>query len=282
MTTSTTSSTPAPAIPVPGDRLGQPTPLQILGRATRSELIKLGTVRSTGWLLLLAALSIVVIGVFNAIGIVVQLRQAADGQPPTLDPAGAALSGVGAAMLAVAALGILSVSADYSSGMIKTTIAAVPRRAYLVLGRTGALISFVLPVAVGSTVLTFVANKIILSSAGVSISFAGPGVARAVVGAGLYLTVLAVFTAGLGWLLRSTAGALVTWLALWLVPTLLIMLLPPSIAERVGPWLPANAGTAIYQLGGSEAAAWVSLAGFAAYAVLLMVLATLLLRHRDA
>ena len=107
MTTSTTSNTPAPAIPVPGDRFGQPTPLQILGRATRSELIKLGTVRSTGWLLLLAALSIVVIGIFNAIGIVVQLRQAADGQPPTLDPAGAALRGVGAAMLAVAALGIL-------------------------------------------------------------------------------------------------------------------------------------------------------------------------------
>jgi hypothetical protein len=91
-----------------------------------------------------------------------------------------------------------------------------------------------------------------------------------------------VFTAGLGWLLRSTAGALVTWLALWLVPTLLIMLLPPSIAERVGPWLPAKAGTAIYQLGVTDAAAWVSLAGLAAYAMLLMVLATLLLRHRDA
>lgn len=92
--------------------------------------------RSTGWLLLLAALSIVGIGVFNAIGIVVQLRQQPDSQPPTHDPAGAALSGVGAALVVVAALGILSVSADYSSGMIKTTIAAVPRRSYLVLART--------------------------------------------------------------------------------------------------------------------------------------------------
>jgi len=282
MTTSTTSSTPAPAIPVQGDRVGQPTPLHILGRATRSELIKLGTVRSTGWVLLLAALSIVGIGVINAVGILVQLRQQPGSQPPTLDPAGAALSGIGAALVAVAALGILSVTADYSSGMIRTTIAAVPRRAYLVLARTGALISYVLPVAVGSTVLTFLANKIILSAAGVTISIADPGVARAVVGAGLYLTVLAVFAAGLGWLLRSTAGALVTWLALWLVPTLLIMLFPQSIAERVGPWLPANAGTAIYQLGVSEAAAWASLAGFAGYGVVLMVLAALLLRHRDA
>lgn len=139
-----------------------------------------------------------------------------------------------------------------------------------------------LPVAVGSAALTLLANKIILSAAGVSISFTEPGVARAVVGAGLYLTLLAVFTAGLGWLLRSTAGALVSWLGLWLVPTLLIMLFPPSIAERVGPWLPANAGTAIYQLGVSGAAAWASLAGFAAYGVVLVVLATLLLRHRDA
>jgi len=282
MTTSTTSSTPAPAIPVPGDHVGQPTPLHILGRATRSELIKLGTVRSTGWVLLLAALSIVGIGVINAVGILVQLRQQPDSQPPTLDPAGAALTGVGAALVAVAALGILSVTADYSSGMIKTTIAAVPRRAYLVLARTGALISYVLPVAVGSTVLTFLANKIILSAAGVTISFADPGVARAVVGAGLYLTLLAVFAAGLGWLLRSTAGALVTWLALWLVPTLVIMLFPPSIVERIGPWLPANAGTAVYQLGVPASDAWFSLAGFAAYGVVLMVLAAVLLRHRDA
>ena len=282
MTTSTTSSSPAPAIPVRGDRVGQPTPLHILGRATRSELIKLGTVRSTGWVLLLAALSIVGIGVINAVGILVQLSQQPDSQPPTLDPSGAALSGVGAALVAVAALGILSVTADYSSGMIKTTIAAVPRRAYLVLARTGALISYVLPVAVGSTVLTFLANKIILSAAGVTISFADPGVARAVVGAGLYLTLLAVFAAGLGWLLRSTAGALVTWLALWLVPTLVIMLFPPTIVDRVGPWLPAHAGTAVYQLGVSASDAWFSLAGFAAYGVALMVLAAVLLRHRDA
>ncbi|HSU37605.1 MAG TPA: hypothetical protein VLJ88_18275 [Propionibacteriaceae bacterium] len=281
-TTSTTSSTPAPAIPVRGDHVGQPSALHILGRATRSELIKLGTVRSTGWVLLLAALSIVGIGVFNAVGILVQLRQQPDSQPPTLDPAGAALSGIGAALVAVAALGILSVTADYSSGMIKTTIAAVPRRAYLVLAHTGALISYVLPVTLGSTVLTFLANKIILSAAGVTISFTDPGVARAVVGAGLYLTVLAVFTAGLGWLLRSTAGALVTWLALWLVPTLLIMLFPPTIAARVGPWLPANVGTAIYQVGVPQAAAWFSLAGFVGYGVVLMVLATVLLRHRDA
>ena len=282
MTTSTTSTTPAPAIPVRSAHVGQPSPLHILGRATRSELIKLGTVRSTGWVLLLAALSIVGIGVINAVGILVQLRQQPDSQPPTLDPAGAALTGVGAALVAVAALGILSVTADYSSGMIKTTIAAVPRRAYLVLARTGALISYVLPVAVGSTVLTFLANKIILSAAGVTISFADPGVARAVVGAGLYLTLLAVFAAGLGWLLRSTAGALVTWLALWLVPTLVIMLFPPSIVERIGPWLPANAGTAVYQLGVPASDAWFSLAGFAAYGVVLMVLAAVLLRHRDA
>ena len=284
MTTSTTSTTSAlRPRRSPYAVITRPTtPLRILGRATRSELIKLGTVRSTGWVLLLAALSIIGIGVVNAIGILVQLRQQPDSQPPTLDPAGAALSGVGAALVAVAALGILSVTADYSSGMIKTTIAAVPRRAYLVLARTGALLSYVLPVAVGSTLLTFLANKIILSFAGVTISFTDPGVARAVVGGGLYLAVLAVFTAGLGWLLRSTAGALVTWLALWIVPTLVIMLFPPSIVERVGPWLPANVGTAIYQFGVSGTAAWSSLAVFAGYGLVLMVLATVLLRRRDA
>ena len=282
MTTSTTLGTPAPTISLPADQAGQLSPLRRLGRATWSELIKLGTVRSTGWVLLLAALSIIGLGVINAIGILVQVRQQPDSQPPALDPAGAALSGIGAALVAVAALGILSVTADYSSGMIKTTIAAVPRRAYLVLARTAALLSYVLPVAVGSTLLTFLANKMILSAAGLTISFTDPGVARAVIGGGLDLAVLVVFTAGLGWLLRSTAGALVTWLALWIVPTLVIMLFPANIVERVGPWLPANAGTAIYQLGVSDTAAWSSLAGFAGYGFDPMVLATVLLRRRDS
>jgi hypothetical protein len=115
------------------------------------------------------------------------------GQPTAyLDPTGAALSGGGPALVAVVALGIFPVSADYSSGMIKTTIAAVPRRAYLVLARASALINDVLPVAVGSTLLTPLTDRIIRSAAGVSISFVEPAVARAVVGAGLYLTVLAL------------------------------------------------------------------------------------------
>ena len=125
------------------------------------------------------------------------------------------------------------------------------------------------------------ANKIILSFAGVTISFADPGVARAVVGGGLYLAALAVFTAGLGWLLRSTAGALVTWLASWIVPTLMIMLLPPTIVERVGPWLPATSapGSTSSEFRRSPpGSAW----PFRRVRPGLMGLAAVLLRHRDA
>ena len=110
--------------------------------------------------------------------------------------------------------------------MIKTTIAAVPIRSNLALGKIGALVTVVLPVTLMSIMITFVAAKLIIGSAGIPISIGYPGVLRALVGSALYLSGLSVFAAGLGWLVRSTAGALVTWLALWIVPSFLIMLLP--------------------------------------------------------
>lgn len=259
-------------------------PLTVLARATASELVKLRSVRSTGWVLLAAALSIVLIGVANAIGVLVT-----GGRPsgveggPAADPATAALSGVGAAIVVVAALGVLSVTADYASGMIRTTLAAVPRRAVLLLAKTLALVALTLPVLLGAVLLTALATRLIVAPAGLSLSLGQPGLVRGLVGAALYLTLLAVFTAGLGWLLRSTAGALTVWLALWLVPTFTVMLLPDSLAVRVGPWLPGNAGTAVYQVGAvTDAAGWASLGVFAAYAVVLMALATLVLQRRDA
>ena len=260
-----------------------PSRLTALRRVFTAELIKLLSVRSTGYLLLATALSLFLVGAFNAIGIAVGAQQPSAADPSTLDPTGAATSGVGAALVAVAALGVLAVTGDYATGTIKTTLTAVPRRSHLLLGKTAAIVVLVFPVTLGATLLTFVAAQIALAQVDLSISVLTPGVARAILGSALYLTTLAVLTAGLGWLVRSTAGALAVWLGLWLVPSLLLLVLPARTAGAVGPYLPGNAGTALAQVASAgELATWGNFAVFVLYAVLVTVGAHAVLVRRDA
>lgn len=286
MTISAPSVAPRSAVSRPTGSAAFPT--TGFARAVTAELIKLRSVRSTGVVLLVATLAVVLMGAANAISIVVQAGQglgpsAAEG--PASDPAAVALSGVDSALVAIAALGVLSVTADYASGMIRTTIAAVPRRGRLVVGKAAALVVLVLPVMLGAVLLTALATHLIISMAGLSLPLGEPGLIRALVGSALYLSVLAVLAAALGWLVRSTAGALATWLGLWILPTFVLMLLPAPLAQQVQPWLPGpgGAGTAVYQVGGiSAAAAWFSLGVFAAYAAAITLVATAVLHRRDA
>jgi ABC-2 type transport system permease protein len=133
---------------------GSASRLTLLRRAYTAELIKLRSVRSTVWLLGLTALGLIGMGVVNTIGVVVRAAQDPAFDRSTVDPAGGSLSGLGSAWLPMAALGILAVIGDYATGMIKTTIAAVPSRTNLVLGKIGALVSVVLPVTLASTMIT--------------------------------------------------------------------------------------------------------------------------------
>lgn len=284
---STSTSTPQAVVGGPRPELdestGKPSGLTVVGRVFASELIKLRSVRSTGIVLVLAALSLIVVGLVNAVHFAVTTREPGSGDPAAVDPLDGAMSGVGSAVAAVAVLGVLSVTADYSSGMIRTTLAAVPRRGLVVLGKIGALAALVFPISLGSALLTFVADQAILASTGVSISLWHPGVARAILGTGLYLTVLAVFAAGLGWLIRSTAGTLGCWLTIWILPSFVSLLLPPATAARIEPYLPGNVGRLITEVSGSgEPAAWGSLAIFVGYAAVITGLGAAVLRRRDA
>jgi ABC-2 type transport system permease protein len=92
-----------------------------------------------------------------------------------------------------------------------------------------------------------------------------------------------VLPGALGSLLRSTAGAPVTWLGLWIIPGIVVMVLPPRIGGALGPYLPGEAGSTNAEVPGpGEAAAWADLAVFAAYAVVISVAALIALRRRDA
>jgi ABC-2 type transport system permease protein len=251
-----------------------------LRRVIGSELIKLRSLRSSRYALVAIALLVVLLGVFMAVGEVVAEPEA-NGE--TVDALGGSLSGVGIAELVAAALGVLVVTGEYASGMIRSTFTAVPRRWLVVAAKALVVAAAVFAAAVAATLLAFTVAQQLLASDGKSISFGGPGVLRALVGAALYLAVVAVLGAGFGWLLRSTAGALMTLFAiLYLLPVLEVVL-PRTVSDAVMPYLPANAGSAMMQLTpGDLLAPWTGFAVLLGYCALLLGAAALVVQRRDA
>ncbi len=243
-TTDATATPPAPATSRPGAD-GRLT----LGRVVSAELIKLRSVRSMMSAMVITVVSIVGMGLFGAVGLIVA-KPPPDGEAATADPTGAALTGVTLAVYVVAAFGVLAVTSEYATGTIKPTLAAVPRRGLLVAGKTTAVAGVTFVVTLMATLGAFLAAKVVLSTAGITISLGAPGVLRAVTGAALYLAVVAILSSALGWLLRSIAGAfLATLVGILVVPQLVALLVPPRLAEIIGPYLPGSAATAIMQSG---------------------------------
>jgi ABC-2 type transport system permease protein len=159
----------------------------------------------------------------------------------------------------------------------------VPRRAQLVLAKALALAAATLPVMLAAVLTTFLAAQAILSTGDVSVSLTAPGVARAVVGAALYLTGITVLGAGFGWLLRSTAGALAVLFGVLVVLPVIGLLLPRHVGAAVLPYLPDSAGTAIMQITPSgQLSPWTGQTVFAGYVLLTLAGAVIALQRRDA
>ncbi len=243
-----------------------------VARIARSELVKLRTARSMVSALTTAALLVVGVGAIAAVGIVAQDPALTGPDAPTADPLGGSLTGVNPAAYAVAALGVIAVTSEYASGTIKPTLAAVPRRVQLVLGKALALVAAVLPVMLAAVLATFLAAQAIVSTADVSVSLTAPGAARAVAGAAVYLTGIALLGAAFGLLLRSTAGALAVLFGVLVVLPVIGLFLPQRVGAAVLPYLPDNAGTAVMQLTpGGQLDPWVGLAVFWGYVVIALV-----------
>src|SRR5262249_17811432 len=129
------------------------------------------------------------------------------------DPTAVSLAGVNLAQIAIGVLGVLLVSNEYATGMIRSTLAAVPARLPVLLGKSTviALTPFVL--CVPASIAAFLIGQSILARQHLDIAFGAPGVSRAVIGSALYLGVIGLLGIGLGTLIRNTAGAICTLIA---------------------------------------------------------------------
>lgn len=266
--------TNGPGSPERRDSVVGVTPARVL----TSELIKLRGLRSTVWAMVTIAVAIAAGGVFAAVGIVVKDTPSAR-DAVALDPSGGALSGVGLAQLAAIALGILAVTTEYQHSAIRTSLTAVPSRLPLIWAKAVVVTVVTAAVSLTTVAVTLVVADAVIGIDGASISLTTPGLVRATLGSALALAMVAVLASGVGWLLRSTAGAVSVMLAVLYILPILTALLPP-----VAPYLPSTAASAITQVRPIPdlLPPWAGLAVLSGYAALALAAAAFSLRRRDA
>jgi len=245
-------------------------------RVLQAEWIKSRTQRSTWWLLVASALSLVAAGVSPALTHLLADASSVEG---AANPTGGALEGVSFTQLLVAAVGVVVVSGEYGSGLIRATFMAVPRRLPVLVAKAAVIGGLTFLVVLPTVLVTFLAAQAVLARADVSVSLGEPGVFRAIAGAAVLLAATAVVGTAFGWLVRSTAGALAATFGYLFVLPLVGMAVP-----SIDPYLPSKAGAAVLrsvpnQTGPSP---WAGLGLFVAYTVALLVVAGYALRRRDA
>jgi hypothetical protein len=206
-------------------------------------------------------------------------------QKIAIDPVRVSLGGLHLSQVAVGLLGVLTISSEYTTGMIRATLAAVPQRRLLLTAKALILTVAALVTGIAASFAAYLVFQALVPAGDpMRTTLAGPGVLRAVTGAGLYLAALGLLGFGLGAVVRSSAGAVAALLGLLFVPTLLAALLPASWQHTVGPYLPMNAGEAIYitRPQPDTLGPWVGFGVFGCYAAAALVAGLILLTRRDA
>jgi ABC-2 type transport system permease protein len=201
----------------------------------RMEWLKLRTVRSTWWTLLVFAAGVI------GLAILVMAHQnpaSAVAHRAAFDPTNDSYAGLAIGQLALGVLGVLAVTSEFSSGMIRATFAAAPRRP-LVLAAKAAIVAAV-TLAAGE-ILAFVAfgvGEAVLKNPAPHASLGQPGVLRAVLLAGAYPALIALIGLGLGALIRHTAGAISAVVGVLFVLPLILVPLGTSIQNAAGQFMP--------------------------------------------
>ena len=278
----------APVLPAPSGRAG-------FGGTLRSEFTKIGSVRSTYWtLLMLLAVSVGIGAVISAV--------VAGGwsQPPPPLPPGApppppdiyeatqvSLAGLLVlGQLVIVVPGALMLSAEYSTGMIRTSLIAMPRRIVLYAAKAVAFAAVALVVSLVTAFTAFFLGQALLASSHHSATLAGPGVLRAVIGSALYLTLCGLFAFAAAAIIRNTAAAITAMIGLLFVLPVLVNVLPDGWGTDLVRWLPTSAARAISAtVGGQDPhlfSPWGQLTVFAVCTAVLLVVGGILFRKRDA
>ncbi len=214
-----------------------------------SEWTKIRSVRSTVWsLAVLVVLTLVFTALFMQMGIANwDKADAAQQAEMRADPTGTILgSGILLSQLAVCVLGVMAIASEYSTGMIRSSLLAVPRRVPVLAAKATVFGLLVLAVGELTAFGSFLIGAPILHGKA-PVSLGDDGVLRAVAGCGVYLALLGLFALAVGAIVRHTAASITVVIGFVLVITPMAGMLPGSVGERIHAWLPTEAGFLITQ-----------------------------------
>ena len=249
----------------------------------RAEWIKLWSVRSTWWtvvaLFLLGAGLTTLICWGNADWL-------ADEDPSRggESPGSFITWGMMIAQVCAVIIGVLVVTSEYGTGMIRTTIAAVPVRGRVLAAKAVVVTGVLFVLGTVTALVGYVGGNYFLDRAGIGLALEGD-VARAMYGSGLFLAGLALFSMSVGFLVRHTAAAISIVLALVFVIGNMVILVPGDLGIFLERVMPGNAGGAVASpvpFNPDLLDTWPSFAIFAAEVAAVTGLAWCLLRRRDA
>jgi hypothetical protein len=262
----------------------QAAPRASLTHVIQSEWTKLRSVRSTGWTLLVTVAVTVGIGILACWGTNHAWPQASLADQLHFDPVATSLSGLGLGQLAMAVLGVLVISSEYSTGGIRTTLTAVPNRMLLLSGKTLIFLAVAFVTGIVTAFVSFFAGQPWFAERGIGVALGDHDVLRGVIGGALYLTVSGLFGLACGVLLRHTAGAITIAVAFLFVLPLVLLAIPGSVGDAIQRYFTSNAGQQIASIkqNGNYLTPWVGFWVFLAWAVVPLAAGAWLMQRRDA
>lgn len=248
-----------------------------------SEWIKVRTVRSTVWTLALTVVISIGIGALATAETRAHWASMGAAGRASFDPTMTSLTGLFFGQLTIGILGVLVMSAEYSSGTIRATLSAAPRRPLVLVAKTAVFGVIALVVSEILAFASFFLGQALLTAPARHATISSPGALRSVVGAGLYLCAIGLLALGLAAIIRHTAGAISAFVGVLLILPLIVAALPSSISNPVRRYLPDRIGASIISRNISGAFnPWVGLLIIGGYAAGLLVIGGVLLHRRDA
>jgi hypothetical protein len=251
-----------------------------LHRVIASERVKFFTLRSTVSVLTVTLFAMVIVGAIvgwntRHLSPVLQANDIVASAP---------LQGYFLGQLLIGVLGVLFVTGEYATGQIRSTLVAVPRRLPVFWGKLTVFTAATLLPLIVVSVAAFAVAEAIIGRYRVGLSLSDPGAARVVIGTGIYLTLIGILGMAIGWIVRSTPGAIVTYIGV-------VLVLPGIFGNVLGHWgkvvsevLPSSAGAAFINTipDGFALRPWPGLAVMVAWLAFFLAVAAILLRRRDA
>lgn len=225
---------PAAAASPPPAHASLPSDIKVTQvRMIRSEWAKFWSLRSSYFTLLGTVVAVIGLGALFTFFTVNRWSTLDPAEKLGIDPTGMSVRGWAIAQLVVGVLGVMVITGEYGTGMIRSSLAAAPKRLPVLYAKAivFAVITFV--VTTVTTIIAFYVGQGIFSSVHVSTTLSAPGVLRAVIGVGLYLTVVGLLGIGLGFIIRNTAGTIATLFGILLVLPVLGGALPPTWAKNI-------------------------------------------------